>query len=62
MYQVSRSLGLVLSDLVKDRLFVSGLVFKIVLLSLFVPEIQTNWFVPFMTNAIENPSLNPWNT
>jgi uridine kinase len=61
MYKISRPLGLILSDIIKNRLFVIGLIFKTLFILLFVPEIQTNWFVPFVVSAIENISLNPWN-
>jgi hypothetical protein len=60
MYQTSRSLGVIWSDLFKDRVFLFGLIFKIVFIILFIPEIQTEWFVPFIVEAIESPSMSPW--
>ena len=60
MYQASRSLGVIWSDLFRDKVFLFGLIFKIVFIILFIPEIQTEWFLPFIVEAIESPSVSPW--
>ncbi len=60
MYQASRSLGVIWSDLFRDKFFLFGLIFKIVFIILFIPEIQTEWFLPFIVEAIESPSVSPW--
>jgi hypothetical protein len=60
MYQTSRSLGVVWSDLFKDKVFLVGLIFKMAFIILFIPEIQKEWFVPFIVEAIESPSVSPW--
>ena len=62
MYQTSRTLGVTWSDLIRDRLFVAGLVIKLILIFAFIPTIQTEWFVPFIVDAIENPSFSPWSS
>ena len=62
MYKVSRPLGLVLSDLLKEPFFIIGLVLKILLIIVFIPTIHSDWFVPFMVNWIENPFSLPWST
>lgn len=60
MYQVSRPLGLILSDLTRDKIFRSGLALKITLIILLVPTIQHKLFVPFILNTLSSPELDPW--
>ena len=60
MHQVSRSLGLIWSDLWKDPIFQIGLAIKILLIVFLVPVIQQEWFVPFIVNWIQNPNMLPW--
>lgn len=60
MYQVPRTLGLVLLELLKDRIFIFGFALKLVLIFLLIPEVQEKWFLPFMVQTFENPSINPW--
>ena len=60
MYQVPRSMGLVFSDLRKDKIFKFGLFFKLALILVFIPEVQTNWFVPFVDSLSLNLSFDPW--
>ncbi len=60
MYQTSRPLEVIRHELFKDRIFLTGLVLKIILVILFVPEIQKEWFVPFIVETFESPSLSPW--
>lgn len=60
MYQVSRPMGLIRSDLFKDKIFLFGLALKLIFLSLFIPEIQSNWFNPFVLNSIQSLDLDPW--
>jgi uridine kinase len=60
MHQVSRPLGLIWSDLWKEPIFQIGLVVKILLIIFLIPVIQQEWFVPFITNWIENPNMLPW--
>jgi hypothetical protein len=60
MYQTSRSLDVVWSDLFREKIFLVGLIFKIALIIFFIPEIQQEWFVPFIVEAIESPSVSPW--
>ncbi len=44
----------------KNLIFQIGLISKIVLILLLAPTIQDLWFVDFVKNSIEHPSLNPW--
>ncbi|WP_148041041.1 phosphoribulokinase/uridine kinase [Montanilutibacter psychrotolerans] len=44
----------------RDPVFRAGLALKLVLVVLLVPQIQQQWFVPFLQHAIANPSLDPW--
>jgi len=60
MYQVSRSLGLICSDLYREPLFLLGIGIKILLIISLIPVIQENWFVPFILNWIERPLSSPW--
>ena len=60
MHQVSTPLGLIWSDLKKDRLFLAGLLVKLILISIFVPLIQSQWFLAFLVHTIENITPDPW--
>lgn len=60
MYQAPRSLVVVWSDIVKDRLFIFGLIIKIILITTLTPDVQSSWFIPFVVNAIENFGSSPW--
>ena len=60
MYEVSRSLGLILINLFSERGFQIGLAIKICFLICIFPIIQTEWFVPFIVSFLNNPSLSPW--
>ena len=60
MHQVSTPLGLIWSDLKKDRLFLVGLLVKLILISVFIPLVQSQWFLVFLVHTIENITLDPW--
>lgn len=60
MYQILRPLGLIWSDLWREKLFRTGIVIKIMLIIALMPTIQQEWFVPFVVNWIENPTSIPW--
>ncbi len=60
MHQVSRPLGLIWHDLWSDSFFRIGVAIKFVLIIFLLPEIQQQWFVPFIINWIENPTILPW--
>ena len=51
MYQVPRTLGLIWPDLLRDRIFFIGLILKLVLILVLIPEIQEEWFVSFVVQA-----------
>ena len=44
----------------KNYFFTLSLVIKIFFIILIVPSIQDLWFVDFIKNSINNPSLDPW--
>ena len=44
----------------KNYFFTLSLVIKIIFIILIVPSIQDLWFVDFIKNSINNPSLDPW--
>ena len=44
----------------KNYIFTLFLVIKIFFIILVVPSIQDVWFVDFIKNSINNPSLDPW--
>ena len=60
MYEVSRPLGLILTNLLSERAFQVGLAIKICFLICIIPITQTEWFVPFILFFFNNPSLTPW--
>jgi uridine kinase len=60
MHQVSRPLGVIWSDLLSEPIFRIGIVIKVILIIFLIPEIQYEWFVPFIVNWIENPTILPW--
>jgi uridine kinase len=60
MHQVSRPLGLIWSDLWRERLFRIGITLKVILIILLLPTTQQEWFVPFIVNWIESPATLPW--
>ncbi len=62
MYQVSRSLGLIWPDLLRDRMFIIGLILKLAFILLLIPEVQEEWFVSFMVQTFEHPSISPWSS
>jgi len=44
----------------REPLFRIGLSLKILLIILCLPQIQEQWFVPFVVSVIEQPTLSPW--
>ncbi|MDA8691941.1 hypothetical protein N9M18_02295 [Candidatus Pseudothioglobus singularis] len=60
MHKVSRPLGLIWTDLCRESFFQLGLVIKLFLVFFLLPDIQTEWFVPFITSWLESPSILPW--
>lgn len=47
-------------SLIRSRSFLLGLAIRIACILLLAPLVQEEWFVPFVRNAIANPSLQPW--
>ena len=50
-----------LNQLKHEKIFWVGLLFKIICIVIFAPEIHNKWFLNFISFTIENFSLNPWN-
>ncbi len=44
----------------QDPVFTFGLLLRLALIALLAPQIQSEWFVPFLDHAISHPSLDPW--
>lgn len=40
--------------------FKTGLLIRVVLIVFLAPEIQTDWFLPFISHFIDHPSFDPW--
>ena len=51
---------MIYSHIKQDTYFRVGLLLKIAAILFFEPIIQENWFIPFIINFIEDPSINPW--
>lgn len=60
MHKICRPLGVIWSDLWREKLFRIGLVVKILLIFALMPSIQQEWFIPFIVNWIESPLTLPW--
>lgn len=60
MYKTYRTLGLIWSELYKEKLFQIGLLIKGILVIFLLPLSQQEWFIPFMVNWIESPFSIPW--
>jgi uridine kinase len=43
-------------------MFIVGLILKLFFIFLFVPEVQIEWFVSFMVQTFEQPSVYPWSS
>ncbi|MFP3942967.1 MAG: phosphoribulokinase/uridine kinase [Alphaproteobacteria bacterium] len=41
-------------------LFWAGLLLRVAAVCLLVPQIQSEWFVPFVRGAVTDPGLDPW--
>ena len=44
------------------RLLVSGLLLRAVICAIFVPARHNEWFVPFIHNWVNHPSIDPWSS
>lgn len=60
MHKTPRPLALILYELSTEKLFIVGLFLKLLLISIFIPEIQIEWFLKFIVSFIEQPTLSPW--
>ncbi len=49
-----------LKALSRQPLFRAGLVAKLLLVALVVPEVQREWFLPFVQFLVTSPSADPW--
>lgn len=46
----------------RDPVFRAGLLLRIAAVVLLVPQIQHDWFVPFLAHAVAEPGLDPWSS
>lgn len=53
-------MAVTLKPLWRDPVFRAGLVLRLLLVVALVPQIQHEWFIPFLEHAIAHPSLDPW--
>ena len=49
-------------QLVRNPSFLFGMAVRIILIVFLSPATQGEWFVPFIDNFINNPSIDPWNS
>ena len=60
MHEAAGRLGLIAPELARNKLFIGGLLLKLVLILVLAPVIQTQYFVSFLQNTVEYPSFDPW--
>lgn len=53
-------MALIPAALRRDRLFLGGLVLRLAAVLLLVPQVQADWFTPFMAQTLAAPGLDPW--
>ena len=53
-------MALSLRELFGDRPFLAGLLLRLLAVLFFVPQIQADWFVPFMASTLQPPTADPW--
>ena len=58
--QSEKSFSEIANALMRDRIFLSGLAIRFLVILLVVPWTHTQWFVPFVSTTLLEPSLNPW--
>ena len=51
-----------MKDIIKSPFFIFGLVLKIFLIFVLMPISVTEFYLPFLTNSIENFSFDPWSS
>ena len=51
-----------LAALHRHKLFYIGLAFRCFLIFCAIPLIQSVWFIPFITDSLQLPTFNPWNS
>lgn len=53
-------MALIPADLRNNHWFLLGLLLRLAAILLLVPQIQADWFTPFMVETLAAPSLDPW--
>lgn len=53
---------MVMNTLFHNKLFVIGLLCRLIGCVIFQPTAQTDWFIPFFTHFLENPGVDPWSS
>lgn len=44
----------------RDRAFAAGLIAKLLIVVFVAPDLQSEWFLPFLQATIQHPSYSPW--
>jgi len=55
-------LGVIWTDLWTEPLFRAGVLLKLFIIVIFVPDLQKELFIPFVINWLENPATLPWSS
>lgn len=45
---------------IRDPLFLSGLVLRLVLIALVTPSAVSDWYAPFLAQSLRSPTIDPW--
>lgn len=51
-----------LLGITKNPYFIAGLILRIVIIVIFVPNTVVQWYAPFLSNSLEVFSIDPWET
>ena len=60
MHQICKPLDLIIYSLWGEKLFIIGVLIKVLFVLTFLPVIQSDWFVPFIVGWLDNPTSLPW--
>ena len=47
-------------NIIQNKIFLTGLLFKMILIFFLLPNITSTLFLPFIKNSINNFSFDPW--
>jgi uridine kinase len=49
-----------LKEVAANPLFLVGLILRIGMILFLIPDVQSNWFLPFMQSLVAQPTIDPW--